>query len=495
MNIRMTVHILGWVTCFEGLFLLPSCLVALVYQESEGMVYLALAALYLALGYAIAAGRKRPASGQFYARDGFVCVALTWILISVLGALPFIFTGDIPDPIDAIFETASGFTTTGATILSDVEALSKSSLFWRSFTHWLGGMGILVFMMAILPLSSGRNIHLMRAESPGPSVEKMVPKVRQSAALLYAIYTVLTLAELLLLLAGGMPFFEAITTSFSTAGTGGFAVLNSNMSGYSPYLQYVVTIFMLLFGINFNVYYLLLLHKFRTALLYEEMRWYLIVISAATALIMWDIRNLFPTLEEVFRHSAFQVVSIITTTGFMSVDFDLWPKLSHTVLILLMFIGACAGSTGGGIKVSRWIILFKYLRTELRRLMHPRMISRFRLNGAVVGEEIIRSMLLYLVAYFLTFVLSLMVVSLEGYDLVTNFSALATCYNNVGPGLNLVGPTLNFSFYSSLSKLVFTADMLLGRLEVIPLLVLVSAASGSIRRRLPGRGGRNRTAD
>ncbi len=482
MNLSMIFYILSWVTCFCGLFLLPSCVVAVIYQEQEGFAFLAAALLYIALGLLLS--RRKPTSSHFYARDGYVTVALTWLLISFLGALPFVWSGDIPHLIDAMFETASGFTTTGSTILTDIEALSHASLFWRSFTHWLGGMGVLVFVMAVIPLTSGRNIHLMRAESTGPSVEKLVPKVRKTAGLLYSIYIVLTLAELVLLLLGGMPFFEAITACFSTAGTGGFAVLNSSMADYSPYIHYVIILFMLLFGVSFNVYFLVYMKKFRSALQYEELRWYLLVVAGATALVVYDIRNLFPTLEEAFRHGLFQVASVITTTGYVTVDFDLWPSMAKTVLVVLMFIGACAGSTGGGMKVSRWLLMGKFLRSELQRFRHPRMVQHLRLNGALVNQELLRSVLVYLVGYLLIFVISLMLITVEGYDLVTNFTAVATTYNNVGPGLSLVGPVCNFSFFSPLSKAVFIFDMLAGRLEVLPLLVLITSAGESVSRKV-----------
>ncbi|MCC8181994.1 MAG: TrkH family potassium uptake protein [Clostridiales bacterium] len=473
MNLAMICYILSWAVCLIGLFLLPSCVVALLYQETVGWVYLAVAAVYIAAGLLLT--RRRPATSRFYAKDGYVTVALTWILASILGAVPFTLSGDIPNFLDAVFETASGFSTTGSTILTDIEAVSHASLFWRAFTQWLGGMGILVFLMAILPLSSGRNIHLMRAESTGASVEKMVPKIRESAVLLYKIYGALTLSEMFFLLLGGMPVFEAITTGLTTGGTGGFGVLNTSMSSYSPYIQYVVTIFALLFGVNFGVYFLFLARKFKTGLLYEELRWYLLIIAVATAVVMWDIRDLFPTLEEVFRHSFFQVVTVITTTGYMSTDFNLWPTLSKTVLVLLMFVGACAGSTGGGMKISRWLLMGKYVKCEARRLRHPRVVYKLRLNGSAVSDDILRQVLVYLVAYVLIFIASLLLISLEGYDLVTNFTTVATAYNNVGPGLSLAGPTANFAFFSPLSKVVLIFDMLAGRLEVLPLVVLLSA--------------------
>ena len=484
MNPGMIFYILSWVGCFSGLFLLPSCIVALIYHEPQGFAYLGVAAFYILFGFLLT--RRKPSSNRFTAQDGYVTVALTWGLISLLGSVPFWLSRDIPNLVDAIFETVSGFTTTGSTILQDIEALSHCSLFWRSFTHWLGGMGILVFVMAVLPLSSGKNIHLMRAESTGPSVEKLVPKVRQTAALLYLIYVALTAAEFILLLLGRMPLFEAITAAFATAGTGGFAVLNTSMASYSSYLQYVVTVFMLLFGVSFNVYFLILVRKFKSAFFYEELRWYLTVIAGATALVVCDIRHLFPTFEEAFRQGFFQVVSVITTTGYASTDYDAWPVLSKSVLILIMFIGACAGSTGGGMKISRFLVAGKYLRAEISRFRHPRQVKALWLNGTKVSDDLLRSVLVYLVAYLLIFVLSLMLLTLEGHDLVTNFTAVATTYNNVGPGFNLVGPVCNFSFFSPLSKLLLSFDMLAGRLEVLPLVVLfsavVDAASGRLRR-------------
>ena len=482
MNLSMIIYILSWIGCFSGLFLLPSCVVALIYREPEGFVYLFAAILYIGLGLLLT--RRRPSSNRFTALDGYVTVALAWVLISLLGALPFYWCGDISHPVDAIFETVSGFTTTGSTILPDIEALSHCSLFWRSFTHWLGGMGILVFIMAILPLSSGKNIHIMRAESTGPSVEKLVPKVRETAALLYLIYVVLTAAEFALLLLGRMPLFEAITAAFATAGTGGFAVLNTSMASYSPYLQYVIAVFMLLFGVSFNVYFLILVRKFKSAFLYEELRWYLLVIGVATGLVVYDIRHLFPTFEEAFRQGFFQVVSVITTTGYASIDYDGWPVPAKSVLILIMFIGACAGSTGGGMKISRFLVAGKYLRAEISRFRHPRQVKTLWLNGSKVSDELLRSVLVYLVAYLLIFVVSLMLLTLEGYDLVTNFTAVATTYNNVGPGFNLVGPVCNFSFFSPLSKLLLAFDMLAGRLEVLPLVVLFSAGVDGIAGRL-----------
>ena len=481
MNFSMIIYVLSWVVFFSGLFLLPSCVVAIIYQEPEGFAFLFCALVYLAAGWLLT--RRKPRSSLFYAREGFVTVALTWVLISLLGALPFTLAGDIPFYVDAFFETVSGFTTTGSTILTDIEVLSHCSLFWRSFTHWLGGMGVLVFVMAILPMGGGNTIHLMRAESTGPSVEKLVPKIRETAATLYSIYVVLTLAELFLLLLGGMNFFEAITACFSTAGTGGFAVLNSSMASYSPYIQYVVILFMFLFGVSFNVYFLIYMKKIKAALGYEELKWYALVVVLATAAIVTDIRHLYPTLEEAFRQGLFHVTSIITTTGYVSFDFELWPVMSKSILVLLLFIGACAGSTGGGMKVSRWLIMGKFMRSELRRFRHPRLVEQIRLNGGLVSSDLLRSVLVYLVSYLLIFIISIFIVTLEGHDLVTNFTAVATTYNNVGPGLSMVGPVCNFSFFTPLSKLVLSFDMLAGRLEVLPLVVTISAMGSELSHR------------
>lgn len=477
MNFSMILYILSWVICFSGIFLLPSCVVALVCQEPEGFAYLTCALIYITVGWLLS--RRKPRFDHFYARDGFTAVALTWILISLLGAVPFTLSGDIPFYVDAIFETASGFTTTGATILSDIESLSYTSHFWRCLTHWLGGMGVLVFVMAILPMGGGSTIHLMRAESTGPSVEKLVPKLRETAKLLYSIYVAMTAAEFILLQLGGMSAFEAITTSFSTAGTGGFCILNSSMANYSPYIQYVVTIFMFLFGVSFNVYFLVLLRKFKAALLYEELRWYAIVVAVATFAVVMDIRHLFPTLEEAFRQGLFQVVSIITTTGYVSYNWELWPSMAKSVLIFIMFVGACAGSTGGGMKISRFLVMGKYMRSELRRFRHPRLVEQIRLNGSIVNSDMLRSVLVYLVSYLLIFVISIFLITLEGHDLITNFTAVATTFNNVGPGLGLVGPVHNFEFFSPFSKLLLSFDMLAGRLEVLPFMVVLSAVGSS----------------
>ncbi len=472
MNYRIVLYTLGWVLNIEAVCMLLPVVCAAVYGESTIPVFIVCILLCLAVGVLFTA--RPPKNKAMYAKEGIVSVAFSWIVLSVFGSLPFVLSGSIPNFFDALFETASGFTTTGATILTDIEALPKSILFWRSFTHWIGGMGVLVFLVALLPLCGGKNMHLLRAESTGASVSKLVPKVKQSAMILYGIYAGLTVLQLVLLLLGGMPFFEAITTTFGTAGTGGFAVKNDSMVGYSPYIQVVVTIFMILFGIDFSVYFLILMRKFKISFRSEEVRWYLAIIAFATFLICINCRDLYSSLGENILHSSFQVASIITTTGFMTRDFVQWPAFSTTILVLLMFIGACAGSTGGGMKVSRIIVLIKSIFKEIKLAVHPNGVYRTKLSGRFVEHETMRVINVYAVSFVAIYIVSMLIVSLDNHDFTTNFTAVATTINNVGPGLGMVGPTENFGFYSSLSKLVFTFDMLAGRLEIFPMLVLFS---------------------
>ena len=415
---------------------------------------------------------KRPKQAVFYAKDGFVSVGLSWVVLSVMGALPFVISGSIPHPVDALFETVSGFTTTGSSILSDVEALPKCMLFWRSFTHWVGGMGVLVFMLTILPMSGGYHMNLMRAESPGPSVERFVPTVKSTAKILYGIYICLSLLELLLLLVGKMPMFDALTLTFGTAGTGGFGIKNDSIGSYTTYQQTVITIFMILFGVNFNVYFLFLLKKIRQGLKNEELRAYLGIILGAILLITVNIAGKFGNPFLAFHHAAFQVGSIITTTGYSTVDFDTWPTFSKTVLVLLMLIGASAGSTGGGIKVSRIVILAKSVKKELKQYLHPHSISKIKMDGKPVEHEVVRSINVFLIAYLLIYAVSMLIVSLDNFDFTTTFTSVAATINNIGPGLDLVGPAANFGILSVPSKLVLVFDMLAGRLEIFPLLLL-----------------------
>ncbi len=470
----MIRFVLGSVLKVEAvLFLLP-CLIAAIYRESEGLYYLSGAALCLAFGVLMT--YRKPESNVFYLKEGCIATALSWVFLSVFGCLPFWMSGEIPSFTDALFETISGFTTTGASILSDVEALSHCALFWRSFTHWIGGMGVLVFLMAIIPLSGGSNINLMRAESPGPSVGKLVPKMKYTARLLYAIYLAMTVLQIVLLIAGSMPLFDALCTAFGSAGTGGFGIKNDSIAGYSIYLQWVTTIFMVLFGVNFNAYYYLLLRSFRKMFGMEEVRWYFLIIFASVGLIAFNIRSMCAGVFDAVSKSAFQVASIITTTGFSTTDFDLWPPLSRTILVLLMFIGACAGSTGGGIKVSRIIILFKSCIREIRSYTHPKSIQRINMDGGPVDNAIVRSTCIYFVTFTAVFIASVLAVSFEGYDLITNFTAVAATFNNIGPGLSLVGPTQNFALFSIFSKYVLMFDMLAGRLELFPMLLFLHPA-------------------
>lgn len=392
--------------------------------------------------------------------------------MSCFGAIPFVISGWIPNPVDALFEVVSGFTTTGASILTDVEVLPKCLLFWRSFTHWIGGMGVLVFLLTLIPLAGGSHMNLMKAESPGPSVSRLVPKVKSTAKILYLIYIVMTIAEIILLLIGKMPLFDALTTAFGTAGTGGFGIRNDSIAGYSTYNQVVITIFMILFGVNFNVYFLFLLRKFKQASVSEEVRAYFLIIFAAILVITWNVHGMFDNIGQALQQVSFQVASIITTTGYATTDFNLWPQASRTILVMLMFVGACAGSTGGGIKVSRFLILLKAAKKELIQLLHPRSVRKIKIDGKAVEHEVVRSTNVFMGIYILVFAFSILLISFDNLDLATNFTAVTATLNNIGPGLELVGPTGNFSVFSNFSKLVLTFDMLAGRLELFPLLLL-----------------------
>lgn len=472
MKYSAILYILGCVLEFEGIFLSLPCLVALLYREKNGFAYLAVMILCLAAGRLSKYFGKKDA--VFYAREGFASVALSWIALSIFGALPFWLTGEMPVFTNALFETISGFTTTGASILSDVEALSQCSLFWRSFTHWIGGMGVLVFILAVLPLTGGYNMHLMKAESPGPQVGKLVPKVHTTAMILYGIYVTITVIEIFLLLIGGMPLFDALTLSFGTAGTGGFGIKNTSIAEYSPYLQGVISVFMILFGINFNVYYFILIRKAKQIFKSQEVILYLGIIAVSLIFITANIQHMFPSIVEAAHHALFQIASIMTTTGYSTVNFDLWPETSRTILLILMFIGACASSTGGGLKVSRILICIKMIRKELRAFIHPRSIKQIKMEGHAIDREVQYSVGVYIMAYCAIYFVSLLFLSFDNYDFTTNFSAVAATINNIGPGFNLVGPAENFGFFSHFSKFVLMFDMLAGRLELFPMLVLFS---------------------
>jgi trk system potassium uptake protein TrkH len=469
MNYLIVKSIIGRVLYFEAAFMLLPCFTALIYQEYSGWPFVFTALLCVLVGAVLT--RKKTKNTVFYVKEGFVSVALSWIVLSFMGGLPFLFSGVISNPIDALFETVSGFTTTGASILKDVEVLPHCMLMWRSFTHWIGGMGVLVFLLTFMEMHGGSHMNLMKAESPGPSVSKLRPTVRSTAKILYIIYIVLTIVEILLLLAGGMPLFDSLTTSFGTAGTGGFGIKNDSIGGYSPYIQ-IVTVFMILFGVNFNAYFLIWCRKFTQAFRMEEVRCYFGIIFASIAVITLNIAHLYSGVGEALRHAAFQVGSIITTTGYATTDFNLWPQASRTILVLLMFIGACAGSTGGGIKVSRFIILIKTIKKELHTLLHPRSVRKLKLDGHTLEHEVVRSTNVFLIAYVLVFALSILLISFDGLDMVTNFTGVSAALNNIGPGLELVGPTQNFSIFSNGAKLVLTFDMLAGRLELFPMLLL-----------------------
>ena len=470
MNYSIIAYIIGSILKLEAVFMLLPCITALIYQEQSGFAFLITMIICLIIGFLLTA--KKTGNKVFHAKEGYVTVALSWLILSIAGAAPFVISGSIPDPVDALFETVSGFTTTGSSILSDVEALSHCMLFWRSFTHWIGGMGVLVFILCLLPLTGGYHMNLMKAESPGPSVSRLVPKVQSTAKILYTIYLGMTLLQIFLLLIGKMPLFDTLCITFGTAGTGGFGIKNSSMAGYSTYIQVIVTIFMILFGINFNVYFLLLTRKFTQAFKNEEVRYYLGIIAFSTIIIALNTKHLFQNIGTAFQQSAFQVGSIITTTGYGTTDFNQWPALSKTILVLLMFIGACAGSTGGGIKVSRILILCKTIRKELHIFLHPNAVKKIKMDGKVIPHEVLRSTNIFIIVYMLIFAGSIFLIAFDDFDLITNFTAVTATFNNIGPGLELVGPTGNFGMFSWFSKIVLTFDMLAGRLEIFPLLLL-----------------------
>ena len=475
MNYRMIKYTLGWLMMFEAGFFLVPMITAVVYGEWHTLVAFAISALIcLAIGSLCV--YKKPEKTGIFAREGFVIVSLSWILLSIFGAIPFMLSGATTNFIDALFETASGFTTTGSSIFREVESLPKAILMWRSFTHWVGGMGVLVFIMVFLPLGGGQNMHIMRAESPGPEVSKLVPKVKQTAFILYSIYFVMTVLQFIILLISGMGVFESINTAFATAGTGGFGIRNDSFASFSAAQQIIVTVFMLLFSINFNSYYLILKLKLRDAI-NSEVKTFIVIVLAAIGIITLNIYQSYGSIGEALRHAAFTVSSLISTTGFATEDFDLWPSLSKAVLVLIMFIGACAGSTGGGMKVSRIIIAFKGFLRELYTLIHPKQVKAITIDKRPVDREVVRSVNAYLACYALVFISSLMLITLDDFDLVTNFTAVTATINNIGPGLAIVGPTANFANFSDISKLVLTFDMIAGRLELFPMLILLSPAT------------------
>ena len=474
MNYRLILQFLGSLLQFEGAFLLLPFLVGLYYHESQAKYLLIIAAAAASIGTLMRI--IKPKSKKLHPKEGFIVTALTWLLMSLTGAMPFFISGEIPNFTDAVFETASGFTTTGASILTDIEGMAKCMLFWRSFTHWIGGMGVLVFMLIFLK-STADEMNLMKAESPGPSVDKLVPRVRTTAFILYAMYTGITIVSIVSLYLAGMPFFDSVCISFGSAGTGGFGVRSDSCASYSALCQVIITISIIMFGCNFKIYYLIISKKFKELLKCEEVIWYLIIFGLAVAVVCLNIVNEVSSIGEGVRTSAFQVASIMTTTGYATVDFNNWNTLARAVMVLIMFIGACAGSTGGGIKVSRWMLYFKQIKREISKYTHPRSVTKIRLDGNVVDEDTIRGANVFLMAYACVFITSFMIICLENRDLVTTFTSVAATINNIGPGLGDVGPTGGFSTFSILSKWVFIFDMIAGRLELFPVLIMFAPST------------------
>ena len=478
MNYKMVGRFLSQIIAIEGVFMIPALVISLFLDNSAtvlGFVY-ALLIIFALAGILYALCRK--ADKLFGAREGMICVGFSWAIMSLLGALPFVFSGTIPNYINAVFETVSGFTTTGASILSDVESLPRGMLYWRSFTHWLGGMGVLVFLLAISSGSKeGFTMHLLRAESPGPDVGKLVPKMRQTAMILYLIYVVMTVINIIFLLIGRMPLLDAVCTAFGTAGTGGFGIYNDSMASCSPYIQNITTIFMFLFGVNFSCYYLLLLRQFKSVFRDEELRLYIGIVVVSIILILCNTFRLYDNMGEALRHAAFQVSSLMTTTGYTTTDYEAWPAFSKGILLMLMVIGACAGSTGGGFKVARLLLVFKSLRRNIRRELNPKKVQVIRNNGNPVGETVLANTNAYLAAYVIIIVISYLLISIDNLSIGSTISAVLCCFNNIGPGMEAVGPTCNFAHLSYLSKIVLSLDMLAGRLEIFPILVLLSKSA------------------
>ena len=480
MNYKMMGRFIAQILAIEAAFMIPALLISAFGGEKAaamGFVYsMMIIVAVAALLWLLCRGAKK----GFYAKEGLTCTGISWLVMSLLGCLPFVISGEIPNYIDALFEIVSGFTTTGASIVPAVEDLSKGVLYWRSFSHWVGGMGVLVFLLAVIPVSEqkgGFTMHLLRAESPGPNVGKLVPRMKQTAMILYVIYILLTVLNVIFLLLGKMPVFDAVCTAFGTAGTGGFGVKNDSIAGYSPYIQNVTTIFMLLFGINFSCYYLLLMRQLRSVFKDEELRMYLGIVVVSIVLIVINLRGVYETLGETIRHAAFQVATIITTTGYATTDFDLWPGFSKAILLCLMVVGASAGSTGGGMKCGRVLLLLKILRRNIRQVLYPNRVMAVRNNDDVVDEKVLQNTNGYLAAYVFITIFSFIIISIDGFSIETNISAVLACFNNIGPGFDAVGPVMNYASYSWLSKLVLIFDMLAGRLEIFPILVLFSGST------------------
>lgn len=485
MNYKVIGKFISRILFVEAVFMTPALIISIYDNEIPAIIGFLGAILIITLMASMLYFLCRKAKQRFFAKEGLTCVGLSWIVLSLLGCLPFYISREIPSFVDALFETVSGFTTTGASILTDVEAMSRGLLYWRSFSHWLGGMGILVFVLAIAPANDRSNrftMHLLRAESPGPNVGKLAPKMHDTAKILYILYIGLTVLDVIFLLIGRMPLFEALCTAFGTAGTGGFGVKNTSLAGYSPYIQNVCTVFMLLFGVNFSCYYLLLLKRFKSVFKDGELRVYLGLVTASIVMITINISGMFGSVREALHHAAFTVSSIITTTGFATENFDLWPTFSKTILLLLMMVGACAGSTGGGLKCGRLLILIRSIKRNIRQTLNPRKVEVIRSSGNIVDERIVTGVNSYFAAYILIIFVSFLLVSIDGQSLVTGFSGVIACFNNIGPGLDLVGPASNYSMFGDFSKIILIIDMLAGRLEIFPILILLSRNTWTTRR-------------
>lgn len=481
MNRKMVFRIVGLNILLEAALMLLPLIVSIIYNEQSAVHFITTIATAFVVGSLLFFGIK-PDKKVIFAKEGFVIVALTWIFLSAIGALPFYLSKEIPSYIDAFFETVSGFTTTGASILNNVEALSKGMLFWRSFTHWIGGMGVLVFIMALIPSMCDRSIHIMRAEVPGPMKGKLVPKIKDTAKILYLIYIALTVLQIIMLLFGGMPLFDSIVHSFGTSGTGGFGIKADSIASYNTYCQVVITVFMLIFGTNFNLYYLFLIKKFKAAIKSSELWCYLGIFAVSTGLITANVFKMYDTVGETVKHSAFQVASIMTTTGYATTDFDLWPTFSKAIIFILMFIGAMASSTGGGLKVSRIMILFKAIRRELKRMLHPRSVSTAQFEGKLLDNTVLHATMNYFALFISCFVIIFLIVCINGFNFETNISAVASCINNIGPAFSAAGPTSSYAAFSPLSKVVLSFAMLLGRLELYPMLFLIIPSTWSRRK-------------
>ena len=484
MNYKIMGRVIGKILMVEAAFMVPAMLISLYEGEFASvrafMWTLAAIVLLVVLLMWLCKGSRN----KFYAKEGLACVGISWIAMSFLGCLPFFISGTIPDFVDAFFEIVSGFTTTGASILPEVEGLPKGILYWRSFSHWLGGMGVLVFLLAVSSMGGGDNgytMHLLRAESPGPNVGKLVPKMRKTASILYLIYIMVTILDVFFLMLGKMPLFEAVCTAFGTVGTGGFGIKNDSMASYSPYIQNVCTVFMFLCGVNFTCFYLLLIRQVKNVFRDEELRLYLGVAAASILVITLNLRGFYDTFSETLRHAAFQVATIMTTTGFATTDYELWPGLSKAIMLALMIIGASAGSTGGGFKCGRALLVLKSLRRSVQKIVHPQKVQVVRVNGQPIDEKVLQNTNAYLAAYAILIIASFILISVDGFSITTNLSAVLACFNNIGPGFEMVGPTSNYAAFGTFSKLVLALDMLAGRLEIFPILILFSRTTWAHR--------------